>query len=240
MGTTEPAAVEGQGRFFDRASAAFRDRRNVGLRDFIVQIIAARAGRSPSEAPRQFRIADLGGSWAYWQRVGIPFLDTHDIEVVCINFTQSELKVAGQSPRLTAQVGDARDLAHFADNSFDLVHSNSVVEHVGTFADMYRFAREVRRLAPAYYVQTPYFWFPIDPHFPRMPLYHWMPMSLRLKIYRRIRVGWSPPIRDIPLAMGALEGTIMLDRQQFRTLFPDGAHSFEWFGLPKSMIATRG
>ena len=127
-----------------------------------------------------------------------------------------------------------------ADNSYQLVHSNSVVEHVGRFSSMRAFANEARRLAPAYYVQTPYFWFPIDPHWPRMPFFHWMPLSWRQKLLRRFSLGWGGKCRDIDHAMHDLEGTVLLDWSQMRALFPDGRLRVErFFGLPKSMIAER-
>ena len=187
-----------------------------------------------------FTILDLGGRADYWRRVGFDFLDSHDLRIVCVNYTEAELYASNdQHPRLTARVGDACAMAD-ADNSYNLVHSNSVVEHVGRFASMRAFAGEVRRLAPAYYVQTPYFWFPIDPHWPKMPFFHWLPLSWRQKLLRRFSLGWGGPCRDIDHAMHDLEGTILLDWSQMRTLFPDGRIRAErLFGLAKSMIAER-
>jgi len=226
---------KGHGKLLDGLSSSFRDRRNAELRDFISCAIAARG------VPGPFRIADLGGSFAYWERVGIEFLDAHDIHVACINKTEMALKVSpGSSSRLTAEVGDACNLSAYPDNSFDLVHSNSVIEHVGRYPEMQAFAREVRRLAPTYYVQTPYVWFPIDPHFPRLPFYHWLPASLQLKLQRRLKLGWGDPPREIAHAMNYIDGTIMLDRTRFRDLFPDAHHRCERVALlPKSLIAER-
>ena len=142
--------------------------------------------------------------------------------------------------RLLAETGNACDLRHHADQSFDMVHSNSVIEHVGRFPDMQAFARETRRLAPSYYVQTPYIGFPIDPHVPRLPCYHWMPQNLRLQARRYLKIGWSPPVKDVARAMELVESSVLLGRIRFRYLFPDARHRFEHFLLlPKSMIAER-
>ena len=39
---------------------------------------------------------------------------------------------------------------------------------------MVSFAGEVRRPAPAHFIQTPYFRFPFEPHF-GLPTFHWLP-----------------------------------------------------------------
>ncbi|WP_448585556.1 methyltransferase domain-containing protein [Thermaurantiacus sp.] len=221
---------------FERGlSAYFRRRRDAGLRAMIVRL-AKTKGSGP------FRILDLGGRFDYWERVGLDFLEEQDVTVLCVNHSVEEMNANRfVSPRLSATVGNACDMRDHADGSFDLVHSNSVIEHVGRFADMLAFARETRRLAPAYYVQTPYAGFPIDPHWPRMPFFHWLPWWWRAKILRRFKIGWGRPTGDIAHAMRDLESAVLLDRSQFRYLFPDARHRFEWFlFLPKSMIAERG
>lgn len=215
-------------------SDRFRGKRDVSLRLFIEKQIARR-----NQPGKEFSIVDLGGSWSYWERLGLDFLEQHDIVVNCINYTESELHANGHaSGRLRAAVGDARNLPQFADNSFDMVHSNSVIEHVGRFADMESFAREAQRLAPAHYVQTPYYWCPIDPHFPRAPLIHWLPQSWQLAVIQNYKAGHTRPVKDVSRAMRVVEGSILLDRSQFRHLFPRSSHRFEWLGpVPKSMIA---
>ena len=215
-------------------STYFRGKRDVALRDFIA---ARRAGVSGA-----FRMIDIGGTADYWRRFGFDWLESNDIDITCVNHLASEFGTSErEAVRLRCIVGDARALTDHADHSFDFVHSNSVIEHVGRWADMTAFAREVRRLAPAYYVQTPYFWFPVDPHFYRLPFTHWVPDSLRLKLFRRIQVGWGPAQPDVDLAMEIVESAVLLDRTQFATLFPDAAMSTERLALlAKSLIAMRG
>jgi hypothetical protein len=217
---------------FAGLSYRFRAARDVRLRALIM------AERQRVSGP--FRILDVGGRADYWQRVGLDFLEAQDVEILCVNYTEAELYAgAAAFPRLKMAVGDARAL-DFADGSFHLVHSNSVIEHVGGFADKRAFAGEVRRLAPAYYVQTPYFWFPIDPHWPKMPLFHWMPMSWRWRLLCRWKLGFAGPHRSMDHALGDLEATVLLDWAQMRRLFPDAELRAERLaGLPKSVIAER-
>ena len=65
----------------------------------------------------------------------------------------------------------------FADNSFDVVHSSAVVEHVGSFARQATFVRECGRVArKAMFFTTPNRWFPMEFH-TVLPLVHWLPKS---------------------------------------------------------------
>lgn len=214
-------------------STWFRRRRDNLLRELI---LARRCGVSGT-----FRILDLGGTADYWRRVGFEWLEANDVDITCVNYIATEFGASErESSRLRCIVGDATAMTDHADQSFDFVHSNSVIEHVGRWPQMRAFANEVRRLAPAYYVQTPYFWFFFDPHFHRVPFYHWLPESLRLKLLRRFQVGWSKAQPDVDRAMSLVLSNVLLDLSQFRALFPDAEHRFERIALlPKSLIAIR-
>lgn len=71
----------------------------------------------------------------------------------------------------------------FPDKSFDLVYSNSVIEHVGDWEHQIQFALESRRCGRSYYVQTPYRWFFFEPHL-LTPFVHWFPSRIRRKLFR--------------------------------------------------------
>ena len=90
MSTGGNAAGYGHGKWLDGLSAAFRDARNQSLRAFIEQALAMRQ-QSGQPSGGAFRILDLGGTFAYWKRVGLDFLQRNDITVTCINATASEL-----------------------------------------------------------------------------------------------------------------------------------------------------
>ena len=70
----------------------------------------------------------------------------------------------------------------FVDGEFDLVYCSSVVEHVAPAARP-AFAAELRRVARGWYVQTPAFSFPIEPH-ALLPFAHWLPVALRRPYWR--------------------------------------------------------
>ena len=65
---------------------------------------------------------------------------------------------------ITYVEGDACNTQGFKERSFDVVFSNSVIEHVGPPQKQAEFAREARRLGKSYWVQTPSKWFPIEAH----------------------------------------------------------------------------
>ncbi len=221
-----------EGTIARRWSDSFRAKRDIRLRSQIDEL---------SKSHSSIRIADLGGTEEYWARVGFSFLRERGVSITLINLHASELSSAGlASDILTSEVGDACALTHYTDMSFDLVHSNSVIEHVVTWDNMKSFAREIRRLAPSYYVQTPYFWFPIDPHYYKFPLFHWLPGPIRARLFSSLPIAHSGRIMDVGESYAAVDAARLLDHRQFRFLFPDGTVRFERLaGLPKSLIGLR-
>src|SRR3546814_15313651 len=104
---------------------------------------------------------------------------------------------------------------------------------------MKNFARETRRVAAWHYVQTPYFWFPVDPHFYKLPFYHWLPRPLRAKLLMRLPLAHAGKISTLETAPQIVEGARLIDGAKMKILFPESALRFErFYGLPKSMIAV--
>ena len=70
----------------------------------------------------------------------------------------------------------------FEDGEFDLVYSSSVIEHVPG-ARREAFAAEIRRVGRGWFVQTPAYSFPVEPH-SLLPFAHWLPAGLRRRYWR--------------------------------------------------------
>jgi hypothetical protein len=204
----------------------------VRLRGLISQIAAENGS---------IRILDLGGTREYWHRVGLGFLNDVSAHVTVLNRVPSELTPECRDDRFFATVvGDACDLVQYGDGAFDLVHSNSVIEHVGNWSRMKKFAAETRRVGQNYYVQTPYYWFPIDPHYYRAPLIHWMPRPWQARILKSFPVAYCGRSGTLDAAYEILDTTQLIDRQQFGELFPDAVIASERIlGLTKSLLAIR-
>jgi SAM-dependent methyltransferase len=83
-------------------------------------------------------------------------------------------------PQITTQLADARALP-FADQSFDFVYSNAVLEHVGSRDDQRAMAREIQRVGRSWFVTTPNRWFPFEFH-TRLPLVSWLPRDSMRKV----------------------------------------------------------
>ena len=109
----------------------------------------------------QCAILDVGGTVAYWRIVPAEELRRFGVHIHLLNLAAVPVPES-VSDIFTSMAGDGCNLANTADHSYDIVHSNSVIEHVGAWAAMERMANEVRRVGRTYYLQTPYFWFPIE------------------------------------------------------------------------------
>ena len=184
-------------------------------------------------------LLDIGGRKIYWNILPPGTLKQNKVKITVLNLP-SDLK--GEDDEIFEhKSGNACDLPEYQDNAFHIIHSNSVIEHVGGWPQMKAFAKEVRRLAPRLFVQTPYYWFPVEPHY-ITPFFHWMPKPFQVQLLRRFKLGNRGRARNLDDALTRLEDIPrMLDQKTFRLLFPDCHIAKERFCLlTKSLIALRG
>ena len=134
-------------------------------------------------------------------------------------------------------IGDARDMSMFAEGEFDIVFSNSVIEHVGSFSDQAAMAREVQRVGRRFFVQTPNRYFPIEPHF-LFPGFQFLPLTTRAWLHCRFDLGWMRRAESAEAAMTEVKQLRLLSRAELQKLFPHASIHVERFaGIPKSFVA---
>lgn len=180
------------------------------------------------------RIVDVGGEENYWRVFGYDYLSDRKVTITLVNLNRSETTEA----MINAVVGDGCAMP-FADNSFDLAHSNSVIEHVGSWERMVAFAHEVVRLAPSYFVQTPNFWFPYEPHL-STPLIHYLPKAIQAELALKLQLNAENKMNSRAEADNFIRHNSMLSYREMRKLFPDCEILRErFFGITKSLMAIK-
>lgn len=179
---------------------------------------------------RPLRILDIGGTARFWELRGWAGRD--DVQITTVNLEAEEQRFEN----ITPLAGTATDLSSFDDLSFDVAFSNSVIEHLESIENQQAMASELQRVAKSYWVQTPNFWFPIEPHFQYVG-WQWMPRALRVAILRRRPCGRRGPVKDRARAEGLVDEVKLLTKWQLRALFPAGTIVAERFlGVVKSWI----
>lgn len=205
-------------RLYRVPAAFFRARRRAWLRRELPQIATG-------------TVLDVGGYPWCWPEAGA------SARVTLFNL-QFSPEHRAEYPQFTFVEGDGCRMP-FADRSFDLVHSNSVIEHVGTWERQQAFAAEARRVGRALWVQTPAREFFVEPHL-LAPFVHWLPRRWQRRLIRHGTVwGWMtrPSAAQVE---GFLDEVRLLSRGEMTALFPDCTILTERFlGLPKSYIALR-
>jgi hypothetical protein len=184
--------------------------------------------------PRPLRILDVGGENEFWEQRG--WAGRPDVQIFSLNLVPEQQR----HENIQTIAGDATDLCQFRDGSFDVAFSNSVIEHLFTYENQRRMASEIQRVGRAFWVQTPNFWFPIEPHF-HVPGWQWMPLGARIAMIRRWRCGWRGPCPDPVKARALVEELRLLRRGELKEMFPAATLIPERFcGLVKSWVVVGG
>ncbi|TSD94463.1 class I SAM-dependent methyltransferase [Skermania sp. ID1734] len=181
------------------------------------------------------RVLDLGGTVEAWLRA--PVRPAH---VTVVNLYEPG---HSEDPSIRPLTGDACQAADALadagfDADFDLVFSNSLIEHVGGHARRSEFAQQVRKLAPRHWVQTPYRYFPVEPHwlFPGM---QFLPVAARVKVATHWPLVHTRP-SSVDEARNEVLWTELVGITEMKEYFPGSTILQErMLGLTKSLIAVR-
>lgn len=174
-------------------------------------------------ATESTRVLDVGGTPGIWRLAPV------QPRVVFLNEPREEAA--------STIYGDGCCLP-FRDGAFDVVFSNSVIEHVGGAERQAEFAREAARAGRGYWVQTPNRRFPVETHL-LTPFIHWLPRAWQTRLAPKISVWrWlarvSEDRREFYLRH-YLDRVHLLTAAEMRKLFPDAAV----VNTGKSLIAYR-
>ena len=206
-------------------STYFRNRRFGFFRQFFDQVTEG--------GKKSIKILDIGGTESYWKSMG--FKLNAQSEIVLLNLYEAQV----QEPGFTSIKGDACDLSGVADKSFDLVFSNSVIEHLYTKENQQLMANEVQRVGKSYFIQTPNKYFPIEPHWV-FPLFQFLPFKVKVFLTQHFNLGHMSKTNDHAKAVELVKEVRLISKTEYQQLFK-GANLFveKFVGLNKSFIAYK-
>ena len=181
--------------------------------------------------PKPISILDLGGTEAFWENENY-----HKNRMVDITILNLRMEGEGKHQNISFLQGDACDLSQFRDNEFDVVFSNSLIEHLFSWENQQKMASEVTRVGKYYFIQTPNRHFPVEPHF-KFPFFQYLPD--RMKIFLQTKTALINGVKyDNAYAEEVIREIRLLSKEEFQSLFPNSRLYVERFmGMEKSFIA---
>jgi hypothetical protein len=181
-----------------------------------------------------WHVLDLGGTTEWWHRAPL-----RPASVTVLNLLEPGEASEEWLRPVTGDACAAGEVLHAAgvSTAYDLVFSNSLMEHVGGHASRLALAAQVRSLAPRHWVQTPYRYFPIEPHW-LFPGLQFIPTAARAPL-----AAWWPLAHSKPAdrheAMSEVQWTELIGIAELRAYFPGSEiHREKVAGLTKSIVAT--
>jgi hypothetical protein len=215
-----------------RSSAACRDRR--------ARLFLDRLQPSASD-----EIIDLGGGKGGYLAGILPYRDN----VTIADIDPAVLNIAAESYGFNTVRLDGSDTFPIANSEYDVVFCSSVIEHITGPRDVIfdildsreftasarraqaNFAAEIRRIGKRYFEQTPYKYFPVEPH-SFLPFFIvWLPRRWQITLLAFFGRHWIKSVQaDFRL----------LTIRDMRELFPDAEIVLERYcGFVKSIVAIK-
>lgn len=125
---------------------------------------------------RQTKVLDVGAQVEPNSDKETQFIDTYlwKDSISAVNISEEHIStIKKYYPEIEAVVSDACKLP-WPDKHFDVVYSNAVIEHMGSFERQKKMAAEIMRVGKRWFVTTPNRWFPFEFHM-RLPFVTWLP-----------------------------------------------------------------
>jgi SAM-dependent methyltransferase len=224
---TEKLEVEGGSAYYQHTrSVPLASRISQGMRARMFQLFVNQFQPTPD-----MRVLDVGVTSDTTQAESNYFekLYPYPDKITCVG-TEDGSHLSRQCPGLRYERVMSGQPLPFEDQSFDVVFSNAVLEHVGSREEQAALLRELLRVGKAFFVTTPNRWFPVE-HHTGVPLLHFLPASLFREIIRHTKYRyWATESHLNILTAGEL-----------KQLFPSQAKvtvkTLRFFGFGSNLIA---
>tara|TARA_B100000989_G_C19473608_1_gene441858 strand:- start:513 stop:1211 length:699 start_codon:yes stop_codon:yes gene_type:complete len=121
-----------------------------------------------------------------------------NLSITCLSNQDCKILLKKYKNIKNILIGDGKN-TKFDDNSFDIVHSNATIEHVGSFDSQVSFVRELHRISKeSVFIQTPNRFYPIDFH-TILPIIHWLPKNIHRKILKYLNLEFYSEEKNLNL-----------------------------------------
>ena len=183
---------------------------------------------------KPIKILDIGGTQHFWEMMG--FIDLSNVEIHLVNLKHQKIR----HHNFFSIKADATNLSEIEPNSFDLVFSNSVIEHLYTFENQVKMANEIQRIGKNYFIQTPNYYFPIEPHF-TFPFFQFFPRQLKIQLVSVLKLGHKAiDHKNRQMIEQKIDEIRLLNIQNMKALFPNSNIYLDRFlGFNKSIVAYK-
>lgn len=172
------------------------------------------------------RVLDLGGTAVSWRVLG---LRPGSVTIVNLGGVEGPYEPWMEIVNADACKGGF--------GKYDLVFSNSLMEHLGGHARRQQFADVVQESASAWWIQTPYRYFPIEPHW-IFPGFQFLPFRARVMVCQHWNRLHVPARKDRAEAAAIVASIELISATEMRAYFPTSEIWYERLGiLPKSLAA---
>ena len=210
-----------------------RRKRMIIFEEFLVNNFSSQTNKN-----KKITILDIGGSYEYWRDINCKYFNNLDITLVNI----SPLKIPKGMKKVTnikSINGDGRNLSEIKNLQFDIVFSNSCIEHVGHKQEWKKMADEMKRVGRNYFLQTPNRYFPLEPHF-LFPFFQFFPFRLKTFFVYHFKLGFWAKAETKEEAKVIASEINLLSKKDLKELFPDANIKCEkLFGLTKSFMVYK-
>jgi len=178
----------------------------------------------------EIHILDVGGTENFWKNRNLEF--NGKVKITLLNLSKENTSL----PYVSSVAGDATKMTSFNARQFDIVFSNSVIEHLYSFENQAKMASECQRVGKHFFIQTPNKYFFMEPHY-LLPYFQFVPKRIAHWVLTSTRLSrgykWSPN-----QATQYLEEIRLLSLKEFHELFQNGQMFHEKFlWLSKSYTA---